>query len=78
MVSFFSGEDSPSTDTSHFISLLPEAMPFRSFWATLYIKVSKAVRSGGAGGAVAPPEIFKAKKKKKKKKKIRFSNSCIC
>ena len=24
MVSFFSGEDSPSTDTSHFISLLPE------------------------------------------------------
>ena len=25
----------------------------------------KAVRSGGAGGAVAPPEIFKAKKIKK-------------
>ena len=36
---------------------------------------SKAVRSGGAGGAVAPPEIFKAKKKKKKD--FRFSNSCI-
>ena len=28
LVSFFSGEDSPSTDTSHFISLLPEV--FRS------------------------------------------------
>ena len=36
LVYFFLGEDSPSTDASHYISLLPEV--FRSvFWATLYM-----------------------------------------
>ena len=33
----FSGEDSPSTDNSHFISLLPEVCRSVIFWATLYI-----------------------------------------
>ena len=33
----FSGEDSPSTDTSHYISLLPEVCRSVYFWAILYM-----------------------------------------
>ena len=36
MVSFFSGEDSPSTDTQSFYIFITGSMPFRYLWATLY------------------------------------------